>query len=119
MKKISIRMKFEYDPNKTTKSDVFFKVLELITDNKDNFDISKILDIHYLEQMIEKNEDNEEEEQYINFKGTMVLRNEDVFNEFKITYIIKAKYSPEINEQSLYNNILVIEFSKGFKMTNI
>ncbi len=49
MKKISIRMKFEYDPNKTTKSDVFFKVLRLITDNKNDFDISKILDIHYLE----------------------------------------------------------------------
>lgn len=49
MKKISIRMKFEYDPSKTTKSDVFFKVLRLITGNKDNFGISKILDIHYLE----------------------------------------------------------------------
>ena len=55
-----------------------------------------ILDIHYLELMIEKNEDNEEEEQYINFKGTMILRNEDVFNEFKITYIIKAYLCPKI-----------------------
>lgn len=49
MKKISIRMKFEYDPSKTNESDVFFKVLKLITDNKDNFDITRILDIHYLD----------------------------------------------------------------------
>lgn len=49
MKKITIRMKFEFDPSKTTKSDVFFKVLRLITDNKDNFDITRILDIRYLD----------------------------------------------------------------------
>ena len=55
-----------------------------------------IIDINYLEQMIEKNEDNEDEEQNINFKGTMILRNEDVFNEFKITYIIKAYLCPKI-----------------------
>ena len=49
MKKISIRMKFEYDPSKTDASDVFFKVMELITDNRNNFDITRILDIHYLD----------------------------------------------------------------------
>lgn len=50
MKKISIRMRFEYDPSKTNASDVYYKILRAIMDNRNNFNITGILDIHYLDK---------------------------------------------------------------------
>ena len=39
-----------------------------------------IFNVNYLEKMIEKNKDEDDEKKHNLFKGTMLLRNEDVFN---------------------------------------
>ena len=68
-----------------------------------------VLDKTYLEKAIEKkeNEGNEEEqneEEDKIFKTTMILRNEDVFNEFKLFDIIQAYLCPIINKPILKLN---------------
>ena len=65
-----------------------------------------IIDINYLEKMIEENKDEDDEKKHNLFKGTMLLRNEDVFNQFKLFYIIKVYLSPFITKPIIkLNNI--------------
>ena len=63
--------------------------------------LSGILDINYIEKMIklnsEENAENEEEQGSI-FKATMILRNEDVFNEFKDIFSFRDYLCPVITK---------------------
>ena len=63
-----------------------------------------IFNVNYLEKMIEKNKDEDDEKKHNLFKGTMLLRNEDVFNEFKLFYIIKVYLSPILTKPILKLN---------------
>ena len=65
--------------------------------------LSGVIDINYLEKMIENNSKEDNEENNI-FKTTMILRNEDVFKEFDIIYIIRTYLSPIITKQILKLN---------------
>ena len=68
--------------------------------------LSGIIDINYLEKMIESNSKEEDNEENNIFKTTMILRNEDVFKEFDILYIIRTYLFPIITKQVLkLNNI--------------
>ena len=60
--------------------------------------LSGVMNISYLEKMIELNANEDNEESNI-FKGTMILRNEDVFNKFEIISIIKTYLCPIITKQ--------------------
>lgn len=67
--------------------------------------LSGVIDINYLETMIEKNSNEDSIEKNM-FKATMIHRNEAVFNEFEIFHIIKSYLFPNINNHILkLNNI--------------
>ena len=63
--------------------------------------LSGVIDINYLEKMIERNSREEDNEENNIFKTTMMLRNEDVFKEFDILYIIRTYLFPIITKQIL------------------
>ena len=76
--------------------------------------LAGVLNIDYIDKMVAKNSNEENEEEQNNlFKRTMILRNEDVFNEFKITYIIIAYLCPIITKHILkLNNTFRIIFGE-------